>query len=338
MKRFFFIISLVAFISSMQVYKPDRVERNKAIIEKTITVVKEKIYDPSLLETPEWKAFEREIRSKKFQKAKDEQALMKLFNVAKQQLPFSHLHLSFNQSFVSNTKNEAKEASTWKYVEVKELNDSTGYLIVNSFNSGAIQPMMQAVGQLQSKNYSNLIIDLRDNTGGVSMPAVLLGQFITNQPIDAGAYITRNWYSKYTNAPTAEDIQKMPFLQDMTFETFQKNRREHEGFRMMIPPHNRPIYQGNVYLLTNSVTGSTCEPVADLFKKKGLATLIGTTTAGGMLSGYAYPVSEHIEVFVPVCDYITAEGNRIDQVGVTPHIETRSEDALDKALELISGQ
>lgn len=338
MKRFLFIILLFALTIVAQARNTERAKRNMTIIEKTIALVKEKIYNPNLLNTPEWKAFEKEIRSEKFQEANSDQELIRLFNIAKKQLPFSHLNLSFSKPLTSESNDKGTVKPTRKYVELKELNDSTAYLIVYSFNSPAIAPMMQAVGELQSKKYSNLIIDLRDNTGGVSMPAVILGQFITNQPIDAGAYITRNWYNKYEVAPKAEDIQKMPFLQDMTFETFQKNRREYEGFRMMIPPHNRPTYQGNVFLLTNGSTGSTCEPLADLFKKKGLATLIGCTTTGGMLSGYAYSVNDDIEVFVPVCDYITAEGNRIDQVGVTPHIRTSSDDALDKALEIISKQ
>ena len=69
-------------------------------------------------------------------------------------------------------------------------------------------------------------------------------------------------------------------------------------------------------------------------KKEDIGTLVGERSFGGMLSGQTFPLENNdIKVFLPIADFQTATGERIDKVGVTPDIEVPSEEALDYILE-----
>ena len=129
----------------------------------------------------------------------------------------------------------------------------------------------------------------------------------------------------------------MPFLQDFTYQGIGKMFAEQEAFRMVLPPHQHPIYKGKVFVLVNENTASACEPLIDLLKKEGIATLVGSSSAGAMLSGKWFQVNENYKVFIPISDYQTADGDRLDKKGVQPDIKVDPNQALDYVLsELIN--
>ena len=73
-----------------------------------------------------------------------------------------------------------------------------------------------------------------------------------------------------------------------------------------------------------------------MLKNNKKATIIGERTYGGMLAASAFPVSGKYSLMLPVADFYTYDGVRLDKVGVSPDIEVKSEDALNKALEIIA--
>jgi carboxyl-terminal processing protease len=306
----------------------DAVEVRQQQIETILELTRENIYDHRLLDTPEWKEFEAFLKADKTL-LMDEQEFVSAFNTARKKLPFTHYNLMLKNR--PKTSGEAKVP-----FELIEIDQSTAMIVVRDWIQDA-SGMVQIVLEVGSKAYENLIIDLRGNPGGTLDAAVVLGSYLTNQPMDAGVYLTRKWYEDHTEGPTREDINGFPFMQNLDFEGFRE-MKQYPGFRMVLPGHDRATFQGDVYVLTDGLTGSTCEPFVDVIKQQGIGTVIGETTFGGMLSGAFFTVDDSITLFLPVCDYYTADGRRIDKVGVTPHIATRSEDALDKALELIAGK
>ncbi len=55
-----------------------------------------------------------------------------------------------------------------------------------------------------------------------------------------------------------------------------------------------------------------------------------------MLNGEKFELSNNFVVYIPTADYYTSDGYRIDQNGIKPNIETKSDDALEKVMnELI---
>ncbi len=300
------------------------IDRQKDI-QTILHITENYICNPLWLNTPEWKTFTDELQSSEMQRLNFEE-FVQTFNRMKNDLPFSHFYLTPTKR--NSTKNENKPAP----FELSELNNQTVLLTIRSFVSDA-PAMIEIVKQIAAGKYPNLIIDLRNNTGGTLDAAVVLGRFLTNEAIDAGAYLSRKWFLENGRYPLKEEIENFPVLQDMSFDGFGKMLNQHGIFRMILPSHSNPVYQGKVFVLTNGITGSTCEPLVDRLKRTKRAVIVGEKTAGGMLSGRYFTINSDLKMFLPVADYITAEGTRIDKIGIHPNIEVRSANALNYVLK-----
>ena len=59
------------------------------------------------------------------------------------------------------------------------LDDETGYIRIKSFGENTYPEMLIALAELSQQGFSNLVIDLRDNTGGYLMSAVqIVNEFL----------------------------------------------------------------------------------------------------------------------------------------------------------------
>ncbi|PQB05668.1 S41 family peptidase [Aureitalea marina] len=326
MRHLFFALLFIIGLP-IQANTTDPIKERQQQIKTILELTRENIYNYRLMDTPEWKEFEGFLQSEETL-SMDQQDFLTAFNQERKKLPFTHYNLRLKKGKTKTKKEELP-------FELKSLDSSTALLIVRDWIQDA-SGMISIVQEIEEKGYNNLIIDLRGNLGGTLDAAVVLGSYLTDQPIDAGVYLTKNWYADNTEGPTTEQIQQFPYMQDLDFEGFWE-MSQNAGFRMVLPGHNGKVFEGDVYVLTDGLTGSTCEPFVDVIKRQNLGTVVGQTTGGGMLSGAFFPVDDEISLFLPVCDYYTADGNRIDKVGVKPHIETRSKDALIKVAQLIRG-
>src|ERR1700675_3307530 len=75
-----------------------------------------------------------------------------------------------------------------------------------------------------------------------------------------------------------------------------------------------------VVMLINGGTRSGKEILAYGFKKYGVGELIGTRTAGAVLAGRAFLLSDDSLLLLAVAD-VHIDGERLEGVGVTPTIE-----------------
>ena len=131
-----------------------------------------------------------------------------------------------------------------------------------------------------------------------------------------------------------EDMANFPFLEDFTYAGITKMYQK-EAFRMVLPGHNNPTYKGNVYILSDNISASACEPLLDIMKETGLATVVGARSNGAMLSAYWFDVNEDFRVQIPIADYQTARGARLDKIGVMPDVRVDSEKALEHVLNVL---
>ncbi len=98
-----------------------------------------------------------------------------------------------------------------------------------------------------------------------------------------------------------------------------------------------------VVMLINSGTRSGKEILAYGFKKYGLGEVIGTRTAGAVLAGRAFLLSDGSLLLLAVDD-VRVDGQRLEGVGVTPTIEVPftveyaqgHDPQLQRAIELLS--
>jgi len=326
MKTQLSILTVVLLLTSCAPKKAHNSTANPT--EQILELTQNHIYDLKLLKTPQWKKFVSYLNSKEMKTLKGK-AYEIAFNKAAEKLPFSHFYIDYkNPNSKSENKNDEKPP-----FELEEINSSIVLLHLREFASNA-KAMTTIVEDIALKKYKHLIIDLRENSGGSLDAAVVLGRYLTNKSMDAGIYVTRKWYNNHSNPPSKKDIENFAYLKDLTYEGFMEMQKEN-AFRMVLPGHSNPIFKGNTYILTSNYTASACEPFVHILKTQGIATLIGENTAGKMLSANWFKVNEEVSVFIPTNDYITSEGYRLDQVGVAPHINVPSKNALEKALKII---
>lgn len=306
----------------------DRISYN-GLYPKIVKTIQDNIYSKDVLKTEAWKTFKKDLESL-CNKAHDDIELYFGFSMLAPKLPFTHLYLLIAQE---DTTDNAETVSTTKSVVFEEKNGTTAYLKIKNFITStdelaAILPKIVA-----NTAFKNLIIDLRDNGGGGVGPAFELAKYIVTEDMEVGYFPTNKLnYSGYQ----PELFKTLPELQPKSTEELGNELKTSPGVKLIFKKPINPVFTGNIYVLTNGNTGSTCEPIVYALKNKKKATIIGSKTYGGMLAASPFTVSGKYMLMLPIADFYTYDGIRLDKVGVTPDIEVKPEEALNKALEMIS--
>jgi len=88
-------------------------------------------------------------------------------------------------------------------------------------------------------------------------------------------------------------------------------------------PERHPAAQcptRRVVILVNEHTASAGEMLAAFAEENGLATIVGTKTAGRLLSGSTFRAGAGYILGLPVAAYLTWQGRLIEGKGVTPSV------------------
>lgn len=294
---------------------------------KIVQTIKDNIYSKNVLQTKEWKKFEKDL-GKLCNDAYDDIELYFGFSILARKLPFTHLYLLITQDSVG----DEETVSTKKSVFFEEKSDTIAYLQIKNFSTSTEELAAILPEIVANPAFKDLIIDLRDNGGGGVEAAFALAKYIVTEDMEAGYFPTNKLeYSGYQ----PELFRTLPSVQPKSTEEFGNHLQTTPGAKLIFKKPGNPVFKGNIYVLTNGNTGSTCEPIVYLLKNHKKATIIGETTAGAMLAASPFVVSGKYTLMLPVADFYTYDGIRLDKVGVDPDIKVKSEEALDKALEII---
>ncbi|EDM42848.1 carboxyl-terminal protease [unidentified eubacterium SCB49] len=305
------------------------------LLPKIIEITDNNIYSKKILQTKEWKKHHKKLQNL-FNKAKDDIELFLGFNMLSSSLSFSHYNLYVGsldeENGTENTENTENSQETFSTIIFEEKNENTAYLKIKNFSSSQ-KELSEIFPKIIKTNYQNLIIDLRDNGGGGIDAAFEFAKHIVKEDIEVGYFVTNKLdYSGFM--PNL--FKTLPELQPISTNEFGQFLRKEKGAKLIFKKPINESYAGKLYVLTNKKTGSTCEPIAYVLKQKGLATLIGENTAGAMLAASPFEVSEKYILSLPIADFYTFDGVRLEGIGVKPNIETESEDALKKVMEIIN--
>jgi C-terminal processing protease CtpA/Prc len=117
-----------------------------------------------------------------------------------------------------------------------------------------------------------------------------------------------------------------------SYAFFREKRGEVEGLTLRIDPDPlAPRYTGRVFVLTSGKTASAAEPVVYGIQHYKLGQVVGATTAGMVLSMEELPLDRYT-FQLPMMDYYTPDGRRLDQVGVRPDHAVEPGQALEYVL------
>ncbi|BDD02939.1 S41 family peptidase [Aureibacter tunicatorum] len=301
------------------------------LTKMAIDTVERYLFNPEILKSKKWNNIKKKTL-KISQKVVDDYEYKTLFNFYGRQLPFTHFGMLPSYSSRSSSSNTPKKKVS-KF-SIKEINKNTVLFDVNSFSASAdeINPYIDT---LKSMQFDNLIIDLRDNYGGSVSSAMPLARYLVKEKLYGGVFLTKKYFDQHTELPQIEDYNSFKEFSEASFSMIISGIRNHEGLCLTVRPDEQ-TFDGNIYVLTNGNTASTCEPLVYGLKHAKRAVIIGEITAGQMLNGEKFTMNSKYDLFLPTADYYTVDGAKIDKIGVTPHIETASKDALKRVLEIIN--
>lgn len=184
------------------------------------------------------------------------------------------------------------------HVENKVVNNNIGYIVFNSFDEGCSEEFKQKLEELKSKNVKSLIIDIRNNGGGLVDEALQIADYIVEK--DATLLITTDKNGK-------EEITKAK---------------------------EEPIINMPIVVLTNESSASASEILAGALKDNKKATIVGEKTYGKGVIQELLTLTDGSGLKITTNEYYTPNRNKINEVGITPDIEVKLDESLEDTLEI----
>lgn len=200
------------------------------------------------------------------------------------------------------------------HIESEVLENDIGYIGISTFDDGCYEEFMQNYNNIKEKNIKSLIIDLRNNGGGIVEEATNIADMFT----DKGATLLIT-----TGKDKKEEITKAK--KDKTID---------------IP----------VVILVNENTASASEILTAAIKENSEDTVkvVGTTTYGKGVIQSIFTLKDGSGIKLTTNEYYTPKHNTINKVGITPeyeiefpegesiyNIDKKEDTQLQKAIELL---
>ncbi|MBQ3415816.1 MAG: S41 family peptidase [Clostridia bacterium] len=167
-------------------------------------------------------------------------------------------------------------------IEGEVLENNIGYIEIPSFDEDTAKDFKAKFEELQKQNIKSLIIDLRNNGGGIVNESLQIAKMIA----DKGSTL---------------------------LYTVDKNNRE-----KVEKSNNDPIIKMPIVILVNENSASASEILTGALKDLGKATIIGTKTYGKGVIQNVLTLDDGSGIKVTSEEYQTPNRNKINKVGIEP--------------------
>ena len=198
-------------------------------------------------------------------------------------------------------------------VEGKVINDNIGYIQISSFDEDTSKQFKEKYEELQAQNIKGLIIDLRNNGGGIVNEALNIADFITEKD-------------------------------SVLLYEVDKNKNENVRKAKQDPIVNVPVV-----VLVNKNTASSSEILSGALKDLGKAKIVGTKTYGKGVIQEILTLPEGDGLKITSEEYQTPSKSTINKVGIEPdvvvelpetvknilYVKEEEDTQLQKAIELL---
>jgi carboxyl-terminal processing protease len=218
---------------------------------------------------------------------------------------------------------DRRETLTW-------ADDQTAVLRVFTFSRGyGAQNIESLIREANRRGAQRLILDLRSNGGGATNnlqhllslllpPDTVIGTFVSRRTSDA--------FARATGQTSADPVA----IAEWSQQKYRTSRR---------PPVR---FEGQIAVLTNRGSASASEIAACALREHADAPIVGTRTAGAVLASVFARLPRGYEIQIPVSDYVSAKGVRLEGNPVQPDAEVTArpqqdrDPAIEKAIELLA--
>ena len=199
---------------------------------------------------------------------------------------------------------DAVEAKTVSYTL---LDNNIGYLSISQFEEVTTKQFKAAVEDLQSQGMKGLVIDIRNNPGG-----------LLDTVVGMLKYMLPDGLSVYT-------------------EDKQGNRKEYKG-------QDNDEFNLPLAVIVNGNSASASEIFAGAIQDYGKGTIIGTQTYGKGIVQTVKPLTDGSAIKFTIAKYFTPKGQDIHGKGVTPDMvveydtDADVDTQLDAAIKNVEAQ
>lgn len=304
----------------------------KQACTQMLDTIRQYVYNKTELSKPAYKSFESKMNLYAGF-LQDEWELFAAVNRDMRSLPFSHTRFTKMTPAAFEKMMDTQYDGVATNAVLSYPTAHTALLTINQFN-GDGSTLSGFMRQVIARGTTNLIIDLRRNGGGGAGAALQLVKHLSPVYQTAGALLTNKWFDTTSRLPTESDYKQFYVFSKGKTPELIKALSTHAGLVLGVTPAPEQ-YKGKIFVLTSANTASACEPTVFALKKSGRVTIAGERTAGKMLSSGGYYLQSGFLLTLPVADYYTVDGVRLEGNGVQPDIAVAASEALAKILALI---
>ena len=183
-------------------------------------------------------------------------------------------------------------------VEGEVLDNNIGYIEFSSFDENTSEQFKSEFEKLKDKGINSLIIDLRNNGGGIVDEALKIADYIADKDSVLLYEVDKN-----------------------DKETVKKSE-------------NEPIINMPIVILTNGNTASSSEILAGALKDLGKAKTVGTKTYGKGIIQQILTLPDGSGLKITTEKYLTPNKTAIHKVGILPDEEVELPSDIDNVLNV----
>ena len=183
-------------------------------------------------------------------------------------------------------------------VEGKVISNNIGYIKFTSFDETTAEDFKAKYEELSKQDIKSLIIDLRNNGGGIVDQALEIADYMTDKDSVLLYEVDKN------NKETVKKAKEDPII-------------------------NMPII-----ILTNENTASASEILAGALKDLGKAKTVGTTTYGKGVIQQILKLNDGSGLKITIEEYQTPNKNKINKVGIEPDEKVELPDSVSNSLNV----
>ena len=228
----------------------------------------------------------------------------------------SNVKIEILRNGESLTFNMKREKIKTNPVTAKKLDNNIGYISFSSFDEGPAEDFEQKFKELSSQNITSLIIDLRNNGGGIVDEAIEIANCIADKDSTLLITVDKNKNEEITKS-TKDPIIKMPIV-----------------------------------ILVNENTASASEILSGALKDLNKATIVGKKTYGKGVIQQFLTLSDGSGLKITSNEYFTPNRTTINKVGIEPNevvelpenvknvlsVEQKDDTQLQKAIEILKNK
>lgn len=179
-----------------------------------------------------------------------------------------------------------------KYIDSKVIDGNIGYIEMLGFEENCTAKFKEELEKLKAKNINSLIIDLRDNGGGLVTEAISLSELFVP-------------------------------MGDIILKTYDKDNNE-----TVTKSKNPATEKMKIVVLVNENSASATEIFTAAVQDNEVGTIIGTKTFGKGIMQEIQPLAIGGALKITIEEFKTPKGNKIHEVGITPDIEIENDEII----------